>query len=868
MNLVTEDNYKVYAEPKFFGGKAKRLLELSDQGFNIPHFILIPADVLAGFISEEFTGNQEKTISLIKHFNFPVSLLTFLKSRFEPDTLFAVRSSATNEDGDEKSYAGMYQTKLYVQLEHIDEAIREVWLSGFNERVTVYNDEQPVQMAVIVQQMINATVSGVAFGINPVSGSKDEKIINAVYGLGEGLVSGYLSADQFIVNHTNLITEQNAIEKHMAVKSEKFVLDEKKGFGLIKIKVPLSLQLQPGLSDQQLYKICDMLDRLSLKYNAPQDIEFAYEKEVLYLLQTRPVTAVKANKPSLTDQKITVWDNSNIIESYPGLTLPLTFSFITKMYESVYKQLSAVMGIRQQVINANAPQYANMLGIIYGRVYYNLNSWYGALALLPGYSLNVAFMEKMMGVKEKFTHHQIPKKSNSQEWFDIIYAVLRILWNLFTIKEKSTKFQAGFQLIYDKYQALNFDSVSLTELLIHYRTYEQNLLKKWKPPLVNDFFAMVFYGMFNKMCNHKKYGEFKNLQNALLIGSNDIISTGPAVLLSAIIKSIKSENASDLFTNNSSEQILKLLETGIYPQTNNLIQQYLEKWGARCVGELKLETKTYIEAPEKLIAMIRNTLADLQPAFNNIGLRMRIDAELFVTKKNAGNPFKKLLFNYVLKQTRYFVSNRENLRYERTRAYSVVRKICNAAGKKLYHQKVLELADDIFYLTFEELEDYANGKSVHPALMEIAALRKKAYTGYEHILLPERIVAKGVVYLNIILGSNNTPVNKLQVLKGLPCCSGIVRAKVKVLHHADEATHMNGHILVTSSTDPGWVPLFVSAAGILVERGSMLSHSAIVSREMGLPCIVGITGLMQQLKSGDLVEMNGATGEIIIIERC
>ncbi|HZF99596.1 MAG TPA: PEP-utilizing enzyme, partial [Chitinophagales bacterium] len=171
-----------------------------------------------------------------------------------------------------------------------------------------------------------------------------------------------------------------------------------------------------------------------------------------------------------------------------------------------------------------------------------------------------------------------------------------------------------------------------------------------------------------------------------------------------------------------------------------------------------------------------------------------------------------------------------------------------------------------FYLRKEEVFDFIQGTSVNRDLRELIALRQKEFANFALVETAERIRTYGIVYHANDFASSPVATVDGGELTGMGCCAGVVKAKVRVVRDPREATHLGGDILVTSSTDPGWVTLFPSAAGILVERGSLLSHSAIVSREMGKPCIVGITGLLQRLRTGDVVQMDGSTGVVKIIE--
>ncbi len=221
----------------------------------------------------------------------------------------------------------------------------------------------------------------------------------------------------------------------------------------------------------------------------------------------------------------------------------------------------------------------------------------------------------------------------------------------------------------------------------------------------------------------------------------------------------------------------------------------------------------------------------------------------------------------MLNKARYLVSNRENLRFERTRGFGMVRKIFIEIGNKFYAENCIEQPQDIFYLNQSEIFDFIKGTAVTSNLKALVKLRKEEYKTFESETLAERIKTHGMVYV----GNSFTNITNSNIIdgdmKGIACCAGQITAKVQVIHTLEDVTSLNGDILVTSSTDPGWVTLFPTCSGILVERGSLLSHSAIVSREMNIPCIVGITGLLQKLKTGDIVSMDGATGLIKIINQ-
>ncbi|HEY6161462.1 MAG TPA: PEP/pyruvate-binding domain-containing protein [Bacteroidia bacterium] len=848
------------------GGKAKNLFRLQEIGLNVPQWIVIPQETLQEVVPEEIQGgSREGILSHLNSFMIPQRFIDDIAAQFPNTIYFAVRSSAIDEDGNDFSFAGQFESYLYVTKDDLAEHIKKVWCSAFSERVFQYRQNNKLQqhfgIAVIVQEMVAAESAGVAFGIDPVTGDRSAKVISAVYGLGEGLVSGELDSDNFILSSTG-------IQSQLAEKKFRFVMDSELKKGTKKIEVETRKQKLPALTEKQVMEIGRILDVCAKEYGKPQDMEFAAVNGTIYLLQARPITNLQ--KTADTKGEYIVWDNSNIIESYPGVTTPLTFSFIIKMYEAVYRQFAEMMRVSQKDIDANADVFSNMLGLLEGRVYYNLLSWYKALALLPGYSLNAGFMEKMMGVKERFELKDQKKRTKFRERIRVFNMIRIMLKNNRALPAMRATFQADFNGTMERYEAIELSRCRPEELMKLYTEFEQTLLKKWKAPLVNDFFAMIYFGVMQKLILEYKIAENVNIGNDLLCGAKDIISTEPVHRSLAIATLVANEpEAKKLFLENKEHIILKELEKGNFPQIKRLIDEYIAKFGERCVGELKLETITYKQNPAAFIRIIRSYVEQgvtSENASNNIEAGLRKNAEEKVRIALRGRFFKKKLFNYFLKRARVLVSQRENLRYERTRGFGMVRQIFCAIGQRFYAEGIIEHPRDIFYLTKEEIFDHIKGTSVNGDIKKLAAFRKEEFASFEKKNLSERIVTYGTVYhANNFFQQKKTSILKGD-LKGIGCCPGRVKAKVRVVKDPNEVENLDGDILVTSSTDPGWVTLFPTASAILVERGSLLSHSAIVSREMGKPCIVGITGLLDILKTGDEVEMDGSTGEITIIK--
>ncbi|MFN8712935.1 MAG: PEP/pyruvate-binding domain-containing protein [Bacteroidota bacterium] len=839
------------------GGKASNLFRLTDAGFPVPKFAVLPSGLLKSWIPENVTDEE----TFINTFQIPSEIISSLLQHFGTDAQLAVRSSALAEDGSEQSFAGQYESYLHVTAETLEARIRDVWRSGCVQRVKVYQQFHGIgnsSIAVIVQLMVNADAAGVGFGINPVSGNRNQCVISAVWGLGEGLVSGELDADTFTVSETEIAAT-------IVAKPRKVTKAE--NGGTVYAEVESALQNARTLSDEQLRKIERWLHDLKKLYGRPQDIEFAVASNQLYLLQTRPVTTL-AQLPDPNGDYI-VWDNSNIIESYPGLTSPLTFSFIRKMYEAVYLQFSAMMGISEAERNEHAVVYANMLGLLNGRVYYNLRSWFKLLSLLPGYQLNAEFMEKMMGVKEKFVLEDVKKRSRFSERMRVLNMVRLLLSNQRRLPKMRRNFTQEFEQVMQEFDAIDFSKQRADQLIVLYERFEQTLLKKWKAPLVNDFFAMIWYGVLQKLTAKYFPENAATLHNDLLCGARDIVSTEPIRRIEEITKLIRSNtNWIKLFELTEAE-VLQALQLDENKPLRKLIESYISAWGDRTVGELKLETITYRQQPALFIRVVTAALRQPETVHANLDLKLRSEAEAVVRKKLGGKPLKKMLFNLALRRSRDLVSNRENLRYARTRGFGMVRRIMLAIGENFAAEQLIDEPRDIFWLRLDEIANYIRGTSDLRNLRELIRIRKADYAKFQTQPSAERIPTRGIVYAGNTFAPQAAPISadgSVPLLKGIGCCPGRIKARVQVIHDPHSVSSLDGDILVTASTDPGWITLFPSASAILVERGSLLSHSAIVSREMGKPCIVGVSGLLQQLKTGDVVEMDGSTGEIHIIE--
>lgn len=823
---------------KEIGGKAYSLFLLgkSNSELKIPSWFAIKENTKA-----KIEENDESRIQFLDELN--KSLHSFGENK-----LWAVRSSASSEDGIKNSFAGQLDTFLFVPTEKVEETIKKVWESIYSEHFLQYTKERDITVsefpAVLVQLMVNAQCAGVGFGVNPVTQDK-EYVVSSVYGLGNQLVSGDTDADTWIIKNGKID------EFSIVFKEKKEVLDEVNfGTKLENVNNPDS----PSLTDEQVLEIQKMIKTVSSFYGHPQDIEWAIEDNKLYLLQSRPITTINEGKEVL-------WDNSNIAESYGGVTTPLTFSFASKAYENVYRQLCLILNIPKDKVANHDIEFRNMLGLIQGRVFYNMNSWYKTLALLPGFSLNKTFMEQMMGVKEALSDELVEEieksttKNKVKDGFDLVKTSLGLVKSLVMLDSTVADFYKRLDVALDKKDLSN---MSTSELMQYYNSLELQLLKKWDAPMVNDLFAMVFYGLLRKLSTTWCNDVDESLQNSLILTQGGIISAEPAKLMKKMAKKIKGYHS-------LSKDFTQWCDEVDKRDVKQDIDAYIDRFGDRCLDELKLESVTLFDNP----TLLYQTIFELSQndALMNLEDDSKSDEDARAKEKEVVSklPFlKRHVFTWIVKMARKTVRERENLRFERTRLFGRVRRIFLEIGKKLALENILESDRDIFYLEVKEIQSFIEGIGTLTNLKALVALRKEEFTRYENEEAPsDRFTTYGMVYKNNSYTSRTKNIAlEGDMQKGLGCCPGIVRGKVKVVRDPKNVTVEKGTILVAERTDPGWIMLFSSVSGILVERGSLLSHAAIVSRELNLPAIVSVPGLMNWLKDDDIVEMNGTTGTI------
>lgn len=863
------------------GQKACALSQLLQQHWLIPPgFIITPEAFMASLTAQqrdqfrEWQHQEKCDFQAIQDFFTTVrvgegvqsAILQMLAALFPYGGQFAVRSSATEEDRDQYSLAGQLSTFLSVTPEQLESKIVQVWQSAYQPTVLHYRQQfglngLPKIPSILVQQMLNPQASGVAFGADPLTGRRNLRIVTSVYGLGTSLVSGDSDADTFYLD-----TRHQIIQRHIAHKVQAAYPNPLSETGFSLATLTDDRATQPSLTDEQVEQISQLVQKAGKFFGCPQDIEWAIaETGQLYLLQSRPITALpNTSEPTGFYQ---LWDNSNIAESYSGVTTPLTFAFACRAYTEIYQQFCLLMGISAAKIQQNKVVFANMIGLRQGRIYYNLLNWYRVLAMLPGFRLNRQFMEQMMGVKEGLPPSILEDLQSQNSWRDALHLVrslLKLWLNYAALPLQIWQFQRRLHRVLNLPTA-ELSHLRLEELVQYYRELEQELLTHWQAPIVNDFFAMIFYGVLRKLTAKWCRDRDGSLANLCVQNAGQVRSAQPARQIQQMAQLIR-ENPflTELFCTGTTHEILATLK--YHPELEQRYQHYLAKFSDRCLDELKLESPTLTDNPLPLLRSIgwtaRETKSFLTPP-ENAAHWLRLKRRL------RRQPLRRWLLGWVVHNARKRLRDRENLRFERTRVFGYARRIFQEFGKRLFVADVLRQPQDIFYLEVAEILRFIEGTSTTTDLKSLIALRQVEFNRYRtESPPPDRFATYGIPSLSTLPTRQTQPATTEENCRqGLGCSAGIVRGMVTVIHDPQAFLTQPqklpmGAILVAERTDPGWILLFASAAGLIVERGSLLSHAAIVSRELNLPAIVSIPGITHWLKDGDWVELNGNTGVV------
>ncbi|HLL55594.1 MAG TPA: PEP/pyruvate-binding domain-containing protein [Myxococcaceae bacterium] len=770
----------------------------------------------------------------------------------------AVRSSAIGEDGAAHSFAGQHDTFLGVEGgEEIGRALRRCWASAWTARAVEYRarngmDPSGVAMAVVLQRLVSSEVSGVLFTCDPLGRRTDRVVIEAVYGLGESLVSGRISPDRLVLARPALsVVERATSEKPYAlVPGEAGTREE---------ALAPERARQAALDDAAARKLAEEGLRLEAALGGPQDIEWAIAGGQLSILQARPVTAMA---PVKSDKRTVVWSNTNAGELLPDVATPMTFSVVRQFVLALLNPFFEPIGLDLKRME--------LLGLVAGRVYFSMNTFMGLLRMAPGMA------EKNPAELFGGDHHGLAEALSSLRPEDI--PALKVSWfKIITVAPTlAFKFLRHANVRGDHYveearaEGRKLAQVDLTKL-----TEAQLVDRLWEllgdGGVAGDAFFCAGMGMscangLAAICRRWLGDENGAIANRLLSGVGGLESAEAGLDIWRIADAARApELAAILHAGEPFAATRRKLE-GLEAGRAFLARwdAYMARHGHHARGELDVYTPRWREEPDAVLATVRAFLSG-NGGTDPLALhaqRAREREQLAAECRARLNPVKRALLNGLMERAQRGLAIREALKSESVRRVGMVRELILESGRRLAAKGRLGDAGDVFFLDLDELRDELRGTRRDEALRAIPERRRQFETNRK--LTPPSLVVgdfdPAVHQLGAVPTGDGT-------LRGLAVSAGVAVGRARVVLRADADERVRpGEILVAPFTDPGWTPYFVAAAGLVVDLGGMLSHGSVVAREYGIPAVVNVGHGTRTLKTGQLIRVDGNRGEVTVLE--
>jgi rifampicin phosphotransferase len=774
------------------GGKAYNCARLKRAGFPVPDGLVVPADA------------SDQDIARLAEHRWFGSL---------PDTaLFAVRSLGLAEDSIGDSFAGMHDTILNVERARLIEAVQHCRRSADSEQARAYRaarkvpaDDTPI--AVLVQRMVPAVKSGVAFTVNPVTGA-NEIIVNAVSGLGEALVSGQVNPE----------------EEH--------------------------------LSKTDASPLARLAVGIEALYGSPQDIEWCFDGERYWIVQSRPVTTTVRTevRPALSTRGSEIeWTRANLAEVFPEQLSPQALDAYVPLLD---KGERAFFGR----LMAPESELGPIIKAFYGRPYFNLSQLRHVTD-----SVGAAFANTLRSLGHPEQIHpddEIAPKPSLKRFLRVVPDIIRLTGYDLRMARVFRNHQARVRQAEERLTHVNPGTLSDTEI---WATIEEWLDRA--PEAIPAVFVMSSVqareDIIRKACARVGFSYEALVYPNLAAGARSV-STQQAFDLLALANVARCETraADYLRRNDGTFTDFRTALGGSKFLTE--FEQFLSRYGHRGRYESDWSIPRMREQPASVLFAIREQLD--APPQNPVLLSQRQAAEA----QSAWQQFEARLTSWqrwtllprvrkILRQLKQQYLWREEVRSDLTRVLAALRPYHLTLAARFVERGWLDRADDYFLLVLDEVrracEDPARGNG----LRAIAAKRAAQRAAERDLRLPLFMRESELPALMAARTSNG----QSDVLKGLCVSRGSIDGEVVVMRDPSEFTAMKrGAILVAPATDPSWTPLFTLASGVIVEVGGMLSHASTIAREYGLPALANVKDATRVLKTGDHVQLDASAGGV------
>lgn len=820
-----------------FGNKAKNLVIMKNNKFNIPDGIIVDSSTYNEIIKENkiekkinrYLSNltkentKEISIKIKKLFSSIIindNTLNKINALIKQNKLYAVRSSGTKEDLENYSFAGQYETFLNVKKDEIPKRIIDCYKSMFSETILAYLLNNNVSfknlgMTVIIQEMVESELSGICFTLNPITGKDTEMLIEVGEGLGENVVSGKIAPEQYYYdwyhNTYNYDKKNKLMSKKILREITKTFLDIKLYFGY------------------------------------PCDIEFAIANNKLYILQSRQITKIKYQ--GIKD----IWSTADFKDG--GVSSKVCTPYMWSLYEYIWEFTLRKFILDSKILKSK--DINKKLGdMFYGRCYWNLSVVKHAMSQVVGYKERE--FDEEYGIKINYEGDGATTKITPTSIINIIRMAISQNKILKTRNKNAKKYKDDLLNKYfnykNKYDDKGIKDIKKTWYHLTKRDYLQSEATYFWQIFINTIHQSLYKDGLLKYVNESDY-------LTLLSNIDNISHLLPFYEIWDISRDIRSNKKElNYWLNTDNKDIvskIKKSKKSEYIKIKHLIKEY----GYHSDYELDVTYPCYYEDITPLIISIKDTCLledEYSPEGDKSNGNNKINKILNKIEKDHKKDYNKVKIK--IDKMRRMLWWREEFRDISTRFYYIIRIYTIELAKQLVKEKVLNNINDIWFLRVTNLWDYLDKKIIKKELNELIEKNKTYYNAYRNYMSENEI---GSVFDN----AEETISNNNNLIKGLGANNGTVIGTARVIESFAEIDRLQkDDILITKFTDTGWTSKFAYLSGIVTEFGGILCHAAIVSREYGIPAIVSCHDVMKKIKDGTKIKIDGKTGIVTIIE--
>jgi rifampicin phosphotransferase len=825
------------------GGKGANLGDLAQAGFPVPDgFVLTTrAYALAAEAAAVDPGRPDEAAERLRTSPVPDAIANAARKAYTAlgSGRVAVRSSATAEDLPGASFAGQQDTYLNVSGEEgLLDAIRRCWASLWTERAVAYRhaggvDETGVSLAVVVQDMVDASAAGVLFTADPVTGRRRRAAIDAVAGLGEKLVAGAVDPDHYAVDTAS----REVVERPAAGKTS-------------------------ALSDQEVLTLAEFGDRIERHFDAPQDIEFALDKERhVSIVQSRPITTLyplPAGAPD-PERELRVYFSGNVFQGYFEPITPMGIQFFSLLSGAI----SGLFGfpIEDPVAGSRIIKEAGMR--LYIDVTTIVRDPVGCRAFVALTSMGEARSSAVL--VQLASDPRLPLTRRSR--FGSIRAIARAMTRAgvphaaLRVIRSPGKTPERYVGEIEEFARVDLPADATTEQRLD--TFERLIVTvspRMFPRMIGTILpAMLSFVLAVRLLRGK--ARMDELQT-ITRGAPHNPTTEMDLALWALCTDIRTDaDSRDALLGRTPAELAARYREGALPmRLQSGLKSFLGRYGFRSIGEIDIGVERWSENPEHILGALANyvRLGDdgLAPDAQFAKGEREADAMIASLLARVHGP-RRAILRVVLGHVRALIGMREAPKFQIIRLLATPsRELLKPVGRDLVARGLLAREDDIFFLNLPEARRAVRGEDMR----ELVAGRRATFDR-EHARrhIPRLLLSDGT-------DAEAALVSAGEGLRGSPASPGVISGIARVILAPAGARLEPGEILVAPSTDPGWTPLFLTAGALVMEMGGMMSHGAVVAREYGIPAVVGVAGATDQITTGQRITVDGSAGTVILDE--